>query len=683
MAVRLNCGITLNSQNTNANTSTVTAWVDAITTQGSYNLTGGAHGTVTFGGNASGSYNFNAMFNKLSTTRIYTRQFTVNHNANGTASVNFNVSFVTQVSSGTVYGSASLTLPTIPRASRPSVTGNLTLGQAMTINTNRASGSFTHTLKYRYGNGAYTGTIASNVGASYSYTPPLSFANNVKTATSFRFAVICDTYNGGTLIGTNETVVTLNIPSSVAPSVSALSCSDAAGYYSQFGSRYIQGKSSVRATATAAGSYGSTITRYRFELVALNGNDAQQVEGTSNAQTIGTPVASGTRTVRVTVTDSRGRTATRTTTITVSAYAAPSITVFTADRWDTTDNEVNDESTTIRASATVSGTQTIGTVANSFTVSFYSRKNIANPGNWTTKGSYTNTGSSFTRSVNLTSYDQTSAWAIRVVVTDRLGSSVEQIMTVGAATPVMDFRYDGKVIGVFNTAQSFESTSAGGGFEDEEEFTGFHSGDNIYLRRGSALVGTTEREDGTGERWQKMVEPFYTQLVNSLADPWTESTFRSFSHVLRNGFFLAFGNPGDSTAQCFARQNSSGHTQMYWTDGGIRGNMYTRLWSGRAEIGSTFTVEDIEKYNLFSVMTTNNRACICGRRTAEDTYIGGCSAMGSVQNTSGVYVQFVALRINGNQVTVTAAHQAQWTGSVWSPQDGNPPTAIGNIVGIL
>ena len=689
MAVRLNCGITLNSQDTNANTSNVTAWVDAITTQGSYNLTGGAHGTVTFGGNASGSYNFNATFNKLSTTRIYTRQFTVNHNADGTGSVSFNVSFDTQVSSGTIYGSTSLSLPTIPRASRPSVTGSLVLGQAMTIRTNRASSNFTHTLRYRFNNGGNTGTIATSVGASYSYTPPLSLANSVPSASSFSFAVICDTYNGVTLIGTNETIVTLSIPGSIGPVVTGINLSDVDGHYFTYGA-YIQGRSMLQATVQAAGQNGATIVDYRFEYTS-GGVAVLSSSGAANTQTLGIPASSGSGVVNCIVTDSRGRTASISSgEITVAPYIQPSITQFIANRWDTEMEEADDESDIIRIVIAASGIETIGTVSNSYTVSLYVRLRSADAQEQFI-GSWSNSGASFTRTLYPSGYAATSSWTFRVVVTDILGASSESTYYVGTASPVLDVHYRGDCAAFFRTANRFYAGENGGGFSEGDDLTGLYLNDDLHLFQNGSHGGIVAHVDnGSGEtRASRIIKPIYATMLNQGIG---ESGSRNFvlPQFLRGlsidrGARLNF-NIGGGNHWPFLSANSTSngtYMQMWLTNGGLRGNVYTRLWSGRAEIGSTFTVEGIKRYNLFSVMTTKNRACICGRRTAEDTYIGGCSAMGSVQNTSGIMVQFVALRINGDQVTVTAAHQAQWTGSVWSGQDGSPTTAIANIVGII
>lgn len=89
-------------------------------------------------------------------------------------------------------GSSSWALDTIPRASTPSVS-ETTIGSTMTITTNRASSSFTHTLTYSIG--SYSGTIATGVEASTTWTIPATLANAMPNNTSGTLTIGCTTYN--------------------------------------------------------------------------------------------------------------------------------------------------------------------------------------------------------------------------------------------------------------------------------------------------------------------------------------------------------------------------------------------------------------------------------------------------------------------------------------------------------
>lgn len=262
-------------------------------------------------------------------TLLADKSFTVQHNSDGTksgtisATINsFNVTY-----SGTYIGnlstSGTATLDNIPRSTQPTLSAStVEMGKTITINCPRASGSFKHKLWYLMGNTGWV-VIAENVGTSYTWTVPLSLANQIPSSTSGTVTIAVETFNGSTLIGEKRTTFTATVPSSVVPSISSITCTDPTGNLTKY-QAYVQGKSTCKVTATAAGSYSSTITSYKIE---VNGSTY-----TSNGITTGILNTVGSNTIKVTVTDSRGRTATKTTTITVIAYTSPTIVTLTAYR---------------------------------------------------------------------------------------------------------------------------------------------------------------------------------------------------------------------------------------------------------------------------------------------------------------------------------------------------------------
>lgn len=118
---------------------------------------------------------------------------------------------------GNVYLSKTVDLPTIYRASVPSVgreDGGLlstaTMGSKVYIYTNRKSSSFTHTLKYDFGP-VHGVTINTGVGASYEWKIP-DLAQYCDNATSGECTITCITYNGSTKVGEETCEVTLKVP---------------------------------------------------------------------------------------------------------------------------------------------------------------------------------------------------------------------------------------------------------------------------------------------------------------------------------------------------------------------------------------------------------------------------------------------------------------------------------------
>lgn len=291
------------------------------------------------------------------TTVIASGQYTFNHNADGTRTFSAYVDAAIYSGSFNCNGSGSWNLPTIPRASSPGISGNYILGNNITINTNRASSSFTHTLRYTFGSAS--GTIATGVGASTTWTLPKSLASQIPNGTSGTLTVYCDTYNGPTFIGTKSITATVYIPDTTEfyPSVSSCNLSEAvSGIAAQFDG-YVQSRSKISGSVSASGAYSSTIKNYS---VAING-----ATYSSNNFTTEYLVGSGNLNCVVTVTDTRNRSVSKTYTYTVLAYTSPTYTAFKVERCDE-DGALNDEG----SNAIVEIAASVSSVNNKNTKSF-------------------------------------------------------------------------------------------------------------------------------------------------------------------------------------------------------------------------------------------------------------------------------------------------------------------------
>ena len=197
MAVSLGLSITQNSQSIANNASNITVSVIAYWTNGSWNGTA-KPGTLAIDGT---SYDFSSSFNtghsNTGSQTIYTKTVDVGHSTDGTKTVACSASFITGVSSGTVYTSASKTLTTIPRKSSLTVSDG-TLGTELTLTINRHSSTFSHRIRYSCGTeSAYLTTDAID-GTSVTWTPPISLAaqNTSSTAVSVAFTLYTYDENG-------------------------------------------------------------------------------------------------------------------------------------------------------------------------------------------------------------------------------------------------------------------------------------------------------------------------------------------------------------------------------------------------------------------------------------------------------------------------------------------------------
>lgn len=248
---------------------------------------------------------------------------TITHNVNG--SKTFTYSFVQDIglSYGTVSGSGNGTLTQIQRVSTPTLsTASADMGSAITITTNRVSSTLTHTLKYSFGSAS--GTIASNVGASHSWTIPLTLAAQIPNVSSGTCTVTCQTYSGSTLIGSKTVNFTAKVPSSVIPTISSITTTETTAEVLNKFDFFIQNKSRIKVDISASGAQGSTIKTYK---TAING-----VNYSGSSFTSGLIGASGVVFVTSTVTDSRGRTASKTVNITLIPYSSPTIASFSVSR---------------------------------------------------------------------------------------------------------------------------------------------------------------------------------------------------------------------------------------------------------------------------------------------------------------------------------------------------------------
>ena len=327
MAVSISISITQNSQNVTNNTSNVTVAVKAAWTYGSWNQENPApSGWLKIDGV---TYKFSSTFNANRTTTgsqtLFTKKVDVSHNSDGSKTLACSASFTTGVSSGTVTASESKTLTTIPRATQPTISASSAdMGAAVTISCPRASSGFTHDLAYKMPDDEYYTAITTGAGTSYNWTLP-DRATSIPNAASATMTVRCITKNGSTTIGTKYAYITAKVPASVIPTVSSVTTAETvSGLAAQFGA-YVQTKSKLKATITAAGAKGSTIKEYSSTFAGKT--------YTGSSWTSDVLATSGTLTIKTRVKDSRGRwSAYKDTDITVVAYSKPQIRALTAYR---------------------------------------------------------------------------------------------------------------------------------------------------------------------------------------------------------------------------------------------------------------------------------------------------------------------------------------------------------------
>jgi hypothetical protein len=268
------------------------------------------------GVNYSGSTTYN--FANYTVLKLRNGTQTIAHNSDGTKTINVSGRWDDHgggsVADGSVSG--SLVLPKIARPSKSTFASPVDAGTSLAISTNRESTSFTHTLEYFFGNAS--GTIATGVGTSYSWTVPMSLLEQIPNATSGVGHIKTTTYSGTSLVGSTTTSLTVTAPASVKPTISSISRTEAVSAVASNVGAFVNQVSRLNlAIVGAAGAYGSTITSYKL---TLDEHTINAVSGTTGALSL-----AGTRTITATVIDSRQRSTSLTANVEVLPYSQPTI----------------------------------------------------------------------------------------------------------------------------------------------------------------------------------------------------------------------------------------------------------------------------------------------------------------------------------------------------------------------
>ena len=350
----LNLYVDQASQSITSNTSSVN-WRMTVSRTGAY-YTHNKQGDSTLSLNLDGQnvhYSYPTWETSGEEYTLASGSSTISHNADGTKTLPISCTFNPNNGlHGTITVSASLSLTTIPRSSSVSVSAGV-MGSSVTININRQSSSFKHTVRYAWA--GKSGTIATNVDTSTTWTIPLDFANDIPNSASGTGTIYVDTYSGSTKTGTQSTTFTASVPANIKPTFSGVTLSDLNGAAQNLipkSDTFIQVISNIKVAFNGAvGSYGSSITGYYAEIVGKNQSTS------SNGGSLGIMNYHGTIKIRASVSDSRGRWSdTREVSVTVLEYFAPALS-FSIARTGSTSSTLTVTRNAKIAPLTVSGSQ--------------------------------------------------------------------------------------------------------------------------------------------------------------------------------------------------------------------------------------------------------------------------------------------------------------------------------------
>lgn len=364
----------------------------------------------------------------------------INHNSDGTGSgTGYGRTRMGGMGFDTDWVGGSYTLPTIPRASVPTASPNpitLTIGtNTLTVNTNRKSSSFTHTVRADVWSFQQTKT---GVGASTTFDIPYSVIGSIpNNVLQDEGTIYVKTYNGSTQIGDEKSCTfTLKVDTSHDhPNVGTITVEDTNTKTSAVLSsgQFAYGISTLKATIplTVSGSY----TQLASATVTC-GTKSQTYTLSGTSQTIvftfdKVDVSS----LKVVVTDKRGTTATKTKSWTLLAYQ-PLTAIGTVGRPSSTG------STAVGQVSGVCYGGTYGGTANSLTIKVTSKLHSASTyGNTETyTQSISGTGqTTYTRAITFThSFDYSQEYDIKFEVSD-LFSTASYVCRLTQGLPILSW----------------------------------------------------------------------------------------------------------------------------------------------------------------------------------------------------------------------------------------------------
>lgn len=393
--------------------------------------------------------------------------------------------------SNQVYGtSGSATVKTLGGAVVNSVSTVTADNAAVTVSINATvyEASYSYTLAIKNGSSTYLtisglswtkGTATRTVTLTAAQRTTL--LNAMASIKSFTGTFAVTTYSGSTQIGStsSKTAVIQTTSANSAPTLSGFTFEDSYSTTANITGNnqlFIQGYSTLKVTpGTATAKNGASISNYT---ASCNGLSASSSSGA--AITVGKIEKSGSVSVTLTVTDSRGYTSSVTKNVTVIAYAKPKISSVTLRRTNEIEAEMQ-----LKFNGSISAVTVDGTQKNSvqYVRYRYKKTSAASYGSYTSiLSSTTRSGTSFSFSnLELCSLDAGYSYDFHLQIQDRLysQSSLDLYFVIPQGTPLVALRK--KKVGI-NKPTPSQTLDVGGNI----------SADGLILMSGYNIMGLVQ-----------------------------------------------------------------------------------------------------------------------------------------------------------------------------------------------
>ena len=322
-------------------------------------------------------------------------------------------------------------LTTIARASQPTITpANFNIGDTITINTNRKSTAFTHTLTFYFG--TYSYQIATGVTDSVTFdtsTIANQMYQQIPNASVGQGNVTAVTYNGSTQVGTKNVLFNAKVTNS-NPTYNAQYQDIKASTIAITGDnqQIIRNNSTLQISISNA-SAKNYATLSSLSAVINGTTYTGALRGTGGSIDVGTLNLSSNTTAQVILTDSRGISTTKNLNITILDWVLPTA-IINLQRENNYYSETN-----INVNAEYSSLDNNNTI----TIKVRYKKTTD-----ATYGSYTTLQDEVTTTLTL---DNNYAWDVQVLLEDKIGSTTYNL-TLDRGIPITFFDRAKRSVGI-------------------------------------------------------------------------------------------------------------------------------------------------------------------------------------------------------------------------------------------
>lgn len=434
-AYQVRLGYELQSQDIENNTSVFKLQLEARSTNSTYK-TYGYNQTTTIDGTALSAKTFD-----MRSTNVWqifgTRTITVTHNADGTYSASKSGSFTTTATSSSSLksGSASVNvvLPTIPRASSITVS-DANIGSGTSIMINKASDSFTTTLRYRAlkPDGTYTEWSTIVTKSDFREVYPWTVPTSLYTLIPNNRTIVCEfeatTYSEDTPIG-SPTTTTATFTANVYPTINSITAQTIdQKTYNLTGDHdtIIKGVSGLQISVNATAGTGASISSY-------------VIGGETTSSSTKTIVKASSNTYDVSVYDTRGEPPT------TQSITMPNSMV---EYVPLTINAIIERNTPVDGNVNISFNgnyfnDTFGSQNNTLTVQY---RSIEKGGSWENVSwnnlTPTISGNTYTGTTQLSNYDYTKQYEFQIRAIDEIQTKVIEGINVPKGKPIFNWAED-------------------------------------------------------------------------------------------------------------------------------------------------------------------------------------------------------------------------------------------------